>query len=123
MGRSSTAKRRTQVTLLRPEADPETFTLAEGATLADLLRAADAGIRAPSIMIDGRPIEEVMKLTSGMTITLAPEPSDLSSSKPWRETIGMFAGDPDFEEAVEAGRAIREADRQSVGNHADRNDS
>src|SRR5271155_4310936 len=98
MGRSSTAKRPTQVTLVRPKADPQTFTLQEGATLADLLRAAKAGIRAPSLMIDGRPIEEVLILKSGMTITVVPEPKDVKSNTSWRETVGMFADDPDFEE-------------------------
>jgi hypothetical protein len=28
----------------------------------------------------------------------------------WRETIGMFRGDPVFREIMEAGRAIRQAD-------------
>jgi hypothetical protein len=40
-----------------------------------------------------------------------------------RETIGMFADDPEFEEAFEAGRAIREADRQAVDHPADHIDS
>ena len=29
----------------------------------------------------------------------------------WRETVGMFRGDPIFREIIEAGKVIREADR------------
>jgi hypothetical protein len=29
----------------------------------------------------------------------------------WRETVGMFRGDPIFREIIEAGKAIREAEQ------------
>ena len=35
-----------------------------------------------------------------------------SSFKDWRRTIGMFAGDEVMKEIFEAGRQIREADRE-----------
>jgi hypothetical protein len=74
MSMASIAKRGVEVTLLRPDLGPQTFTLPEGATLADLLREAGAGIQAKNILIDGRPLEEVLILNSGMAITVVPEP-------------------------------------------------
>ena len=62
MSSATTAKQYTEVTLLRPEEGPQTFTLPEGATLADLLREAGADVRSPNMLIDGRPIEEVRAL-------------------------------------------------------------
>jgi hypothetical protein len=35
-----------------------------------------------------------------------------AGSKDWRSTIGMFADDPFWDEVVEEGRKIREADRK-----------
>jgi tetrahydromethanopterin S-methyltransferase subunit B len=33
----------------------------------------------------------------------------------WQKTFGLFAGDPVMEEIIEAGRRIREEDRQEAG--------
>ncbi len=74
MSIASTAKRGMEVTLLRPDLGSQTFTLPEGATLADLLREAGGGIELKNILIDGRPLEEVLILNSGMAITVVPEP-------------------------------------------------
>jgi len=114
MATASTTKQCTEVVLLRPGVDPETFTLPESATLGDLLREAGAAARSPNILIDGRPIEEAMILKTGSTIMILPEPDPAPPTKDWRRTVGMFADDPDFEEMVQAGRAIREADRKAT---------
>jgi len=74
MTMASTAKRGVEVTLLRPDLGSQTFTLPEGATLADLLREAGGGTQAKNILIDGRPLEEVLILNSGMAVTVVPEP-------------------------------------------------
>jgi hypothetical protein len=120
MATVSTAQRSIEVTLLRPDAGPQIFTLAEGATLGDLLREAGAAIRSPNLLIDGRPMEEVLILQSGMTITIVPEPPQTPRKRTWRDTVGMFADDPTFEEAIAEGRAIREADRRAAREEADR---
>ena len=57
-------------------------------------------------------------LESGMLITIMPEPAGTPRMRSWLDTVGMFADDPDFEEMVEAGRAIREADRQAAREEA-----
>ncbi len=74
MSMASTAKRGVEVTLLRPDLGPQTYTLPERAKLADLLREAGGGIELKNILIDGRSLEEVLILNSGMAITVVPEP-------------------------------------------------
>jgi sulfur carrier protein ThiS len=117
----STLKREAEVTLLRPDLGSQTFNLPEGATLADLLREAGGEIQAKNVLIDGRPVEEFVILNSGMAITVIPEPLG-QRKRSWLDTVGMFADDPDFEEAVAAGRAYREADRQATLEQLDRED-
>ncbi len=116
----STAKRTIGVTLYRPGTEMQTFTLPEGATLADLLREAGVEARDSGLLIDGRSIEALMTLRPGMRVTILPEPIGAGGIRSWRDTIGMFADDPDFEEMVQAGRAIREADRQAAREEAAR---
>ena len=60
MATASTDKRTIEVTLLRPaRVGAETFTLPEGATLADLLcREAGATYGQSNLLIDGRPLED-----------------------------------------------------------------
>jgi sulfur carrier protein ThiS len=117
----STLKREAEVTLLRPDLGSQTFNLPEGATLADLLREAGGEIQAKNVLIDGRPVEEFVILNSGMAITVIPEPLG-QRKRSWLDTVGMFADDPDFEEAVAAGRAYREADRHATLEQLDRED-
>jgi sulfur carrier protein ThiS len=123
MATVSTDQRSIEVTLIRADADSQTFTLPEGATLGDLLREAGAPIRRPRFLIDGDPIEDATILRSGMTITLIPEPSEAGEKRSWLEAVGMFADDPTFGEAVAEGRAIREADRRAAREDADPEDS
>jgi len=122
MSIASTANRGVEVTLLRPDLGSQTFSLPEGATLADLLREAGGGIQAKNILIDGRPLEEFLILNSGMAITVIPEPLAGPGKRSWLDTVGIFADDPTFEEAVAAGRAYREADRQATLEQLDRED-
>ncbi|HZW33314.1 MAG TPA: hypothetical protein VFF52_21530 [Isosphaeraceae bacterium] len=119
MSTASTAERCIEVTLLRSEGDSQTLTLAEGATLADLLREAGAAIHSPKVLIDGRPIEEAMVLKSGMMITIPAQPPQAPPEKDWRSTIGMFADDPTFDEFIAECRAIREADRRATREQLD----
>jgi hypothetical protein len=123
MGKASLAKKTMDVTLVRPDTGPLTFTIPAGATLADLLRHAGVGVRGPNIMIDGRPMEETVVLKSGMEVTFLPSPPEATSKRSWRDTVGMFADDPDFQAMVEAGRGIREADRTATLEEMDREEA
>jgi hypothetical protein len=122
MTTASTAKEGTEVTLLKPDLGSRTFTLPEGATLADLLREAGGRVQAKSILIDGRPLEDFVVLTTGMSITVVPEPLPGPGNRTWRDTVGWFADDPTFEEMVAAGRAYREADRKATLEQLDQED-
>jgi hypothetical protein len=100
----------------------QVFTLPEGASLADLLREAGVPPRDSSLIINGRSLESVLKLESGMTVTILPEPPG-RRLRSWRDSVGMFADDPYFEEAVAEGRAIREAERKAAREEGTREDS
>jgi len=102
------------VTLIRLGVGKQAYALPEGATLADLLRTAQVQAESQAIYIDGRPIEEHLVVQDGMVVTIVPKPKNAATDDRWRETIGMFADDPTFQEMVDAGRAIREADRKAA---------
>src|SRR5437762_1840395 len=123
MSTASTTKRCTEVTLLRPESGSQTFTLPEGATLADLLREAGAAIRSPNLLIDGRPIEEAVILKSGMMITILPELPQAPRQRSWRDSVGTVQDTPAFRAMIAEGRAIREADREAARKVAEQDDS
>jgi hypothetical protein len=122
MATVSTENRTIEVTLYRTGVDLQVFTMPEGASLADLLREAGVPPRDSSLIINGRFIESILTLETGMTITILPDPPGMRI-RSWRDTVGMFADDPDFEEMVEAGRAIREADRQAARAEAAREEA
>jgi hypothetical protein len=111
------------VILIRERVGREDHTLPEGATLADLLRAAGVGDAPHVITIDGRSIEEFLVLRPGMVVTLVPVISKAVTRDSWRETFGMFKDDPHFQEMVEAGRAIREADREAARKEAEEDEA
>ncbi len=107
------------VTLIRDGVGREEHTLPEGATLADLLREAQAAETPHVTTINGRSIEEFLVLQPGMIVTITPVISGPITKDSWRETVGMFKDDPHFQEMVDAGRAIREADREAAQKEAE----
>ena len=123
MGTALTEKKCVQVTLLRPKLGQQTFELPEGATLADLFREADVAITSPNVFIDGRPMEDFIVLKQGVSITILPERPRMPAKSSWRDTVGMFADDPTFEEMFAEGRAIREADRKATLEEMDREEA
>jgi sulfur carrier protein ThiS len=114
MSATTIAKSCTEVRVLGVVGGPQTVTLPEGATLADLLRQAGIADRSPYPLIDGRFIEEALVLRSGITITIMPESPEWPARKDWRKTVGSAADDADFEEWMAACRAIREEDRRAT---------
>ena len=61
----------------------------EGATLADLLRAAGVPPRDSNLLINGRSIESILTLESGMTIAINSGAAG-AAHRSWRDTVGMF---------------------------------
>jgi hypothetical protein len=119
MGTKPAATETEGVVLLRMGVGKQEFLLPEGATLADLLRDAGVDPDAQEIMVDGRRLEEVLVLQPGTIVTMMPRAKGTGREGSWRDTIGMFRGDPAFAEIVEAGRAIREAEREAARLEAD----
>jgi hypothetical protein len=101
------------VTLIRHGVGKEEFALPEGATLADLLRQAQAADTPHVTTINGRSIEEFLVLQPGMVVTITPVIRGPVTKDSWLETFGMFKDDASFNEMVEAGRAYREALREA----------
>ena len=97
MATVSAEKGTIEVRLLRTGQDLQTYTLPEGATLADLMREANTTYRSSNLLIDGRYLESAIVLKSGMLISIMPEPPGSPGIRSWRDTVGMFADDPDFD--------------------------
>jgi sulfur carrier protein ThiS len=113
MSAKPTTAEKIGVTLVRLGVGSEEHALAEGATLADLLREAQGLTNGQTVLINGKPLEEVIALQSGMTVTLVPMAKNPVIDQRWRESIGMFKDDPGFQEMVDAGRAYRESLREA----------
>jgi sulfur carrier protein ThiS len=124
MASALTAKQCVEVVLVRPGVGPQTFTLREGATLADLLREVGATVSNPNLLvdIDGRPIEELVLLKSGMKVTLAHNPSGSIRRRSWMDSVGTVQDTPAFQEMIAAGRAIREADEEAAHDQIDQDE-
>jgi hypothetical protein len=119
MGKKPVTAKKNEITLIRDGVGREEYTLAKGATLADLLRAAQVAETPHVTTINGRSIEEFLVLQPGMVVTFTPVIRGPVTKHSWRETVGMFKDDPLFHEMVEAGRAIREADREAARKEAE----
>jgi hypothetical protein len=92
------APEKTGVTLLRMGVGKQEFDLPEGATLADLLRAAGVNPEEQAIFIDRRPLEDVIVLRRGMIVSAAPRPpKSAPTRKEWRDVMGDFHDDPAFD--------------------------
>jgi hypothetical protein len=108
-----------EITLIQDGVGKERFSLPAGATLADLLRAAQVADAPHVTTINGRSIEEFLVLQPGMVVTFTPVIRGPVTRDSWRETFGMFKDDPLFQEMVDAGRAIREAEREAARKEAE----
>ncbi len=104
-----------RVTLLRPGVGTKVVELAEGSTVAALLRqaGADAGAYQSNIFIGDKDLTEYAVLEEGMIVSIVPQVKNAADREPWRETIGMFKDNPAFEEMMKDVWAQREARRQS----------
>jgi sulfur carrier protein ThiS len=111
MSMKAATTKKLEVTLIRQGVGREEFCLSEGTTLAELLQKAEAQREGQVIYIDGKPLEEQFILQSGMIITVVSPKENAALDDRWRETIGMFHGDPEFRELVDAVEAAREAEK------------
>ena len=71
-------------------------------------------IGSPNVLIDGKPIEEVTALKSGMTVSLGAVPPAAVGKRSWRDSVRTVRDTPEFREMIAAGQAIREADDEAA---------
>src|SRR4051812_19438870 len=67
------------VTLVRPGVGPQEFSLAQGATVGDLIREAKADVHHQVIMVGPRALEEAEVLTPDSFIFIVPRPDNAYS--------------------------------------------
>lgn len=106
MSAEPTPPPRKGVILLRLGTGVEEFELPEGATLADVLNAANVDPARSEVMIDGKSMPEAIVLKPGAIVSVGPKVS--VPEPPWRATLGMLRDAPGFDEmmrGVEARRA------------------
>ena len=105
---------KTTYTLLRLGTGREDHILPEGATLADLLRAAGVGTENQTVFLDEKPIEECLVLKPGTIVSLLPRSRSVAAGTSWQDGVGMFRDDPGFQgmmKVVEANRMSAEGSR------------
>jgi hypothetical protein len=100
-----------EVILLRQGLGKQGFHLPAGATLGDLLRAAEVNPAIQELFIDGKSIEDALVLQLGTIVWVGPRPGNGAPSGSWRDGVGMFHGDETFREMVEAVEKSREAEK------------
>jgi hypothetical protein len=102
---------KTEVILLRLGVGKEGFHLSAGATLGDLLRAAELNSANQEIFIDGKSVEDALVLPPGAIISVGPRPKNGSPPRSWQETIGMVHRDGEFRKPADAAEKRREDEK------------
>jgi hypothetical protein len=110
MSASAAKSTRTRLTLLRLGVGKEEIELPEEATLADLLRVSAANLNTHEVLIDGKPLEELFAMRSGMIVSLAPRAKVPPAESQWPRSVGAFRDNPDFDEMMAAIEADRRAE-------------
>jgi sulfur carrier protein ThiS len=100
------------VTLVRPGVGTKVVELAEGSTVADLLRQIDASACHSNVFIGDKDLAEFAVLEEGMTVSLVPQPKNAASQVSWHDLMGDFHDDPAFEEMMQAVQAARDAEKE-----------
>jgi sulfur carrier protein ThiS len=103
------------VHLIRPGVGVQDYHLAEGATLADLLRRAGTSTADQVVLVDGIPPEESLPLSIGSVVTLVPRPANIAGGEPWRASIPAFRDEALFREYCDALKARRDEDDSEEG--------
>ena len=98
------------VVLVRPGILAQEFCLEEGSTVKDLLNQVEASGEW-DVVVEQRRLDESEPLRSGSFVYLLESGRSAPVPQRWKEWVGAFKDDPYFREIVEAGRDIREAER------------
>jgi hypothetical protein len=110
MSETRTSTEEILVHFVRPGVGSRDYHLAEGATLADLLRLSGVSTANQAVFIDGVPPEEALPLRDGSVVSIVPRPRDTAGEEPWRASVPAFRDEHISREYSEAMRARRDAD-------------
>jgi hypothetical protein len=111
---SVTAGSTNDVVLLRVGEGRQEHRLPEGATLADLLRAAGAGAGAREMYVDGKPLEESVVPRPGPIVAVVPGPNAGAAMGDWSGVAGAFADSAEFDTMMALVNAEREAESRDT---------
>jgi hypothetical protein len=107
MGELKSSTEEILVHLVCPGADVQDYHLAEGATLADLLRRSGTSTTDQAVFVDGMAPEERLPLSMGMVVTIVPRLRNAAGDEPWRAAVPAFRDEALFQEYSEALKALR----------------
>ena len=96
-----------RVRLVRLGVGIQTYRLARGSTLSDLLRQVGANKTNQVIYLDDVIAEETSLLSDGAVVIIVPKPGDAGGDEPWREIIPALQVEElsrEYAEALEARR-------------------
>jgi hypothetical protein len=100
-----------RVMLVRPGIDARDYLLPAGSTVGDLLEKAQVDARGRDVVILNQRVDESAILSpESFVYVVATNPNGHDCGS-WQDLVGAFRGDPVFREIVEAGRALRDAER------------
>jgi hypothetical protein len=77
------------------------YHLAEGATLADLLRISAASTTNQAVLVDGETPEEALPLRDGAVVMIVPRPRNSAVDEPWRAAVPSVRDQALFQEYSE----------------------
>jgi sulfur carrier protein ThiS len=107
MGELKSSTEEILVHLVRPGVGVQDYHLAEGATLADLLRQSGTSTTDQAVFVDGMAPEERLPLSMGVVVTIVPRPGSADGDEPWRAAVPAFRDEALFQEYSEALKARR----------------
>ena len=110
MSETRTSTEEILVHFLRPGIVSRDYHLADGTTLADLLRLAAISTANQAIFVDGVPPEEAVPLRDGAVVTIVPRPRNSAGEEPWHASVPAFRDEDIAREYSEAMKARRDAD-------------
>ena len=93
------------VHLVRPDVGERDYRLADGATLADLLRLSGISISDQAVLVNGVSSAEELPLREGVVITVASPTKGARGDEAWRKAVPAFRDEALFQEYSEALKA------------------
>jgi sulfur carrier protein ThiS len=115
MSELGTPSLKISVHLLSPGVGVRDYHLAEGATVADLLRQSATSTTDQAIFVDGLPIEEGLSLREGTVVTIVPKPRISAADEPWRVVVPAFRDEALCQEYSEILESRRREDDPAEG--------